>query len=106
MLDDTALPALLADFKGVRVDEERDAVRIAAEILGDAGPDDSDLAQLLQRRLIELAEANADPNDPFGDVIVCRRCGSKSLKRSSASDDRTTIYIIRCEDCGWGNWTE
>lgn len=106
MLDDTPLPALLADFKGVHVDQENDAVRIAAGILENGAPDDSDLAQLLQRRLNELAKANADPNDPFADVIVCRACGSKNLKYTSRTDERTTIYVIRCEDCDWGDWTE
>jgi len=106
MLDETPLPPLVADYKGAHVDDEHDAVAIAAILLGNAVPDDTDLAQLLQRRLNELAEANRDPNDRFGDVLVCRRCGSKNLKGSSVSDDRTTMYMIQCEDCGWGDWSE
>jgi hypothetical protein len=68
MLDDTPLPPLVVDFKGFHIDAENDPVRVAAEILGDAGPEDSDLVQLLQRRLNKLAEDNSDPNDPFGEA--------------------------------------
>lgn len=106
MLDDSELPALVADYKGFHYRAGEDILTIAAAIVGGgAAPDELELAQVLQHRLLEIAEDHLGREDPFG-VVVCPRCGSRDLRRSSASNDDRTILMIDCNACHWRDWTE
>lgn len=104
MVDDTPLPTLVADYKGFMVSPEYTVERIACEIMG--RPIDIEIAQRLQTRLLELmfSHCEGDPH-PY---LVCPGCGSTELKRYAATDNARdkTYYIIECEECGWGDWTQ
>ncbi|MDE3102483.1 MAG: toll/interleukin-1 receptor domain-containing protein [Chloroflexota bacterium] len=107
MLDDTALPALVADYKGFCVEKDEDVLTLAAAMVGDGGatPEDVELAGVLQRRLLALAKEAMEAGDPFG-ILACPRCGSESLKHSSATHDERDFYVIACEDCEWCDVSE
>lgn len=106
MMDGTPLPVLVADYRGFDLsDGKTDLEAIAKEIAGNRG--DVELAQILQTKLNLLSEANAGAGDPFP-FIVCPRCSSDQLKRSSATDPvrDDVYYLIECQGCGWGDWTQ
>ncbi len=105
MLDETPLPRLVADFLGFDLsNQELTLADVARQVTGQ--PRDIEIAQRLQARLHELTAANLEPSDPFG-VLICPRCGSHDLSRSSTTDPRRdeSYYVISC-DCGWGDWTQ
>lgn len=49
-----------------------------------------------------------DPNDPVFRLSMCPDCGSKQLERSSSIDYNhdEEYFLIKCLDCGWGDWTQ
>jgi hypothetical protein len=105
LLDKAPLPALLADYKYVRLDDLASIDDIASEIAG--RPTDSAIAAHLQRRLLQLTEGTTQPGDPLP-YLVCPSCGSPDLERGMsvdyARDD--TYHTIRCTACSWSEWTE
>lgn len=109
MLDDTPLPALLANYAGMNISEgnpQGDTIEtVVRSLVGDDR--DVQLAQRLQRRLNQLALKNLGDSDHFG-WLVCPGCGSNRLRRYThvdpARDD--IYYMIDCEDCGCGDWTQ
>lgn len=103
MVDDTQLPALVADYRGFDLSGVR-LEDVVEELTG--SPRDVKVAQVLQRKLNDLTERNTK-GDPLG-YLVCPSCGSDKLGRSSSTDHSRddTYYIIECEDCGWGDWTQ
>lgn len=109
MLDDTPLPALLANYAGMNIAPgNRQGNTIETVVRALVGDDrDVQLAQRLQRRLNQLAEEILGPGDPFG-WLVCPGCGSDQLTRNSVTDpDRDeTYYTIHCDVCGHGDWTQ
>lgn len=109
ILDGTPLPPLLSNYAGMNLMEgnpQNNTIEtVVRTLLGNER--DVQLAQRLQRRLNELAEACLDEGDPFG-WLVCPSCGSANLRRGSTTDpERDEIYYtIGCEDCGSGDWTQ
>ncbi len=101
MVDRTPLPALFAEYKGFSLETVPDLQRIAAEISG--VKQSKDLAQLLQRRLHELAAADLAPDNPIR-VGVCPECASKNLdiRRSYDGYSDSDVYFVMCQDCNWG----
>jgi hypothetical protein len=99
--DGTPLPTLVAEYKGFNLTTVPDLRRIAAEITGIT--DIRDIAQLLQRRLHELADAEIAPDNPVR-VVVCPECASKNLtvERSFDAYSEQNVYFVLCEDCSWG----
>ena len=104
LLDSTPLPVLVADYKGFVLSGLNSLPDIAAKITGE--PPDIEIAALLQQRLNQLGEEHAS-GDPFP-FLVCPMCASRNLKRTYATDYERDkeYYIIKCEDCGWGDWTQ
>jgi hypothetical protein len=106
MLDDTPLPILVADYRGFDLSTgERDMEDVVVELTGNRT--DREVAALLQRRLNEITRGSFNTDGRFG-VLVCPGCGSDNFKHSEAVDyDRDDIYyMIECQDCGWGDWTQ
>lgn len=101
MLDHTALPVLVADYRGFQFDSASDLRRIAGEIVGRS--DLKTVAERLQRRLHELAARELAPEDSIR-FLVCPKCASKRISRNSHYDgyEDSIIYFAMCEDCGWG----
>lgn len=102
MLDDTALPALVADYRGFHLRSLAELKSIANHIAGD----DSliDMAQRLQRRLLELAVNEFPEEDPIK-ALICPKCASKKLVAYNRYDEvfDETIYYVMCDDCNWGH---
>jgi hypothetical protein len=104
MADGTALPTLVADYRGFDLSAGMSLEEVVAEMTGH--PRDVEIAKRLQRKLNELTRRNARDGDPFPE-LVCPSCGCEDLRRSSATSDRDdTYYMIECKECGWGDWTQ
>jgi len=102
MLDDTTLPALVADYRGFNLRSISELKEIAKEI---AGKDNAlDMAHRLQKRLLELAVNEFPEEDPIK-ALVCPVCASKNLSASTRYDVGfdETIYYVMCNDCEWGH---
>ncbi len=68
----------------------------------------SDKKRLTVKELNELLELKiykSDDSDPLP-FLVCPKCGSKDLIRSSFMNDSDVIYSIKCGKCDWSDWTE
>ena len=103
LLDDTPLPALVAEYRGF-VFTEKTPEQIAAEIAGPTA--DQEVARLLQNRLLDLTWGRGTGGDPLP-YLVCPRCGSTKLRRYQANDARgDSYYCIECEACKWHDGTE
>ena len=100
-VDETPLPVLIAEYKGFNLSSIPSLRHIAQEISGVTNL--KDIAQMLQRRLHELAEAELDLDNPIR-VVVCPECASKNLdiKRSYDYYTDSDAYFVMCEDCSWG----
>jgi TIR domain len=100
-IDGTPLPTMVAEYKGFDLATVPDLRRIAAEITGVS--DVRDIAQLLQRRLHELADAEIAPDNPIR-VVVCPECASKdlSVERSYDGYSDHNVYFVLCQNCSWG----
>lgn len=100
MLDGTALPALVADYRGFTVSKISDLENIAREIC----PDESqiDVVPRIQARFLELV-ANQFPENDEVRSLFCPVCASRNLsaqvKHEPRFDER--LYLVRCGDCGW-----
>ncbi|WP_447962576.1 toll/interleukin-1 receptor domain-containing protein [Nitrospira sp. Ecomares 2.1] len=101
LADETPLPILIAEYKGFNLLTVPDLRKIAQEISGVTNI--KDVAQMLQRRLHELAAAELPPDNPIR-VIVCPECASKNLNVRREYDfySEGLVYFIMCEDCTWG----
>jgi len=105
MLDDTPLPALVADYKGFKVSGELPLEEIATQVLGTRP--DREIARLLQARLLDLSEGGRGSIDPLP-YLVCPNCGSTNLqRREHVDEERDDLYmLIWCNECKWGDSTE
>jgi hypothetical protein len=103
MMDETPLPVLVADYRGIRVERDKTFNEIAEQIAGK--PVDRELIRRLQNSLLDLVSDCAAINDPLP-FFVCPKCGSPKLKRFTQSNIHGTYYIIRCADCRWSMDTE
>lgn len=100
MLDDTPLPLLVADHLGFKINAPEDFDHVAQELSGQR--DDQELAQLLQRRLWELAKAKIPEGSPHK-YLVCPQCGSPDVKHMAFFDGykERMNFAVRClaENC-------
>ena len=102
-LDQTPLPALVAEYRGF-VLAETTPEEIATEIAG--RPGEREVARLLQNSLIDLAWEKFSGGDPLP-YFVCPSCGGSKLRRFQARDTRgDSYYCINCEECNWRDETE
>jgi hypothetical protein len=106
ILDDTPLPTLIADIKYIRFEggTEKDRSNIVRAVTGELPS--QEFIRAIVRKYHEVIH-DEDSRDPFG-LKACPRCGGTKLKRSSFTDyDRDEMYfILTCEECGWGDWTQ
>jgi len=98
MLDDTTLPALVADYRGFQLRSLSELKGIAKDIAGDDYV--LDLAQRLQGRLLELVVNEFPEGDPIK-ALFCPKCGSKNLVSKTRFDEMfgETTYFVMCDDC-------
>jgi len=102
LTDSTPLPALVAEYKGFNLTATADLRRIAEEIAGVSNL--RDIAQMLQRRLHELADAELAADNPIR-VVVCPECASKnlSIERKFDGYSEQDVYFVMCLDCPWAS---
>jgi hypothetical protein len=95
MLDATPLPALVADYRGFRVNEPEDYERVARELSGEH--DSHALAQALQKRLWELAKGKIPEGSPHR-YVICPQCGSTELEHMAVFDGckERMNYAVMC----------
>jgi len=100
MLDGKKLPALVADYRGFRLNDSGGLQDIASEIVGRKLP--VDIAQQLQKRLHELADGTLPKDNPLR-ILVCPKCASKNLAITKDYDgySDSQVYFAICNDCGW-----
>jgi hypothetical protein len=100
MLDDSALPTLVAEYRGFVLGNIGDLESIATELASAANPVEG--ASSLQARFLELVAKQFPETDEVRSLI-CPRCGSRNLsaqvKHEPQFDER--LYLVRCADCGW-----
>jgi hypothetical protein len=100
MLDDTALPALVADYRGFVLQRADDLGNIVREIC----PEEAEIDVIVrhQQRFLELVAKQYPEGDEVRDLI-CPVCASRNLsalvKHEPMVDER--LYVVRCADCGW-----
>lgn len=101
LTDETPLPILIAEYKGFNLSSVPDLRHIAGEIAEVSNV--RDIAQMLQRRLHELAKSELAPDNPIR-VVVCPECASKnlSIERSYDHYSEHDVYFVMCQDCPWG----
>ena len=99
MLDNTALPVLVQDYKGFAVAAPGDYDDIANELTGN--PRTKEVALLLQHRLWELAKGMIPEGSPHK-YVVCPQCGSTELKHMAFFDGykERMCYSVTCEADG------
>jgi hypothetical protein len=92
---------MLAEYKGFKITTATDLRKVGAEIAG--VKNNHDIAQLLQQRLHELADAELGSENPIR-VLVCPECASKNLRidRDDSPHFNSAVYFALCEDCDWG----
>jgi hypothetical protein len=100
LIDDTPLPLLVADYRGLRLEKADDLEGIVREICPDEA--EIDVIVRLQQRFLELV-ANQYPETDEVRSLFCPVCGSRNLsafvKHEPMFDER--LYAVRCADCGW-----
>jgi len=106
LLDRTPLPPLLQPLKYIRYHggNEDDRASIVESILGHKPS--TDFIRSVVKKYHEVI-IDADAKGPFP-YIACPNCGSDRLEGSSATDyARDDVYFfIKCEDCGWSEWSQ
>lgn len=104
-IDDTPLPALVAEYKGLALSGGADIAIIAYEIAGK--PCRDTVICLLHALLLEKLHGHKDlAFQPL--AIFCERCYSTNLSHgTSIDDDRdNTYYFVECGACCWSESTE
>jgi len=106
VLDKTSLPELLMDLKYIayKDDIERDREEIVKSVLGKK-PSQSFTKEILKKCKMLIYDNFSNSPLPFR---VCPICGSENLQWSSATDYEKdeTYYYVKCNDCGWSDWTQ
>jgi hypothetical protein len=99
MIDDTAPPALVADYRGFPLKKASDMDGIVREFCPEP---EIDVVSRLQQRFLELVSKQFPENDEVR-CLFCPVCASKNLsaliKHEPQFDER--LYVVRCADCGW-----
>ena len=98
MLDETPLPALVADYRGFPLKKHSGLQTIAKQIAGDTNA--IQVAKRLHLRLLELI-ANEFPEDDPIRSLFCPRCGSHDLTPRVVHERvfDETMYEIVCDKC-------
>jgi hypothetical protein len=104
MLDDTPLPALVADYRGVKFEGEGSFAEIAQQVTG--AQTDNELVRQLQNRFLEITDSGGYNFNDSLPYVVCPKCGCKELKRSTQYNEYGTYYCIQCQDCPWNDGGE
>ncbi len=101
LVDDTELPSLVADYRGFALNDESSIQEVASEIVGEKLS--IDIAQMLQKRLHELADGALPLDNPLR-ILVCPKCTSKNLdvKKDYDGYSDSQVYFAMCMDCDWG----
>src|SRR5581483_840400 len=102
MLDDTPLPLLVAEYFGIR-SNGRDAVEVAAKIVGDTSA--HELARRLQERFFDLLDEIGQGVGPWH-YRLCPRCGSTKLEGQQQSYGDDQCIVVKCKECGWEDASE
>lgn len=99
MIDETALPALVADNRGFPLTKASDMDGIMREFCPEP---EIDVVARLRQRFLELV-AKQFPEDDEVRYLFCPVCASKNLsaqiKHEPQSDER--LCVVRSADCGW-----
>ncbi len=99
VVDDTPLPALIADLAYLRWKggSELDRREIIESVVGV-----SPSATFIRAIVKKYRELVTDQLDPIG-FRACPECGNEELERGSAIDDVHGDYYIwvKCKECGW-----
>lgn len=99
MIDDTALPALVAEYRGFPLKKVSDIEGIVRAFCPEP---EIDIVARLQQRFLELV-AKQFPEGHEVRYLFCPVCASKNLsaqiKHEPQFDER--LYVVRCADCGW-----
>ncbi len=99
MIDDTTLPALVADYRGFPLKKVSD---IEAIVRAFCPEPEIDIVARLQQRFLELIAKQFPEGDEVR-YLFCPVCASKNLsaqiKHEPQFDER--LYVVRCADCGW-----
>jgi hypothetical protein len=105
MVDDTPLPALLADYLGFAIRSKKSIAEVAARISG--SQTEASIVRLLNERLQELTIDQDAGHDPLP-FKRCPSCGEDSFERKTLSDPHRDeeYYVIRCTKCDWSDWTQ
>ncbi|AFU58187.1 hypothetical protein Ngar_c12470 [Candidatus Nitrososphaera gargensis Ga9.2] len=98
-LDDTPLPALLADIKYLRYrgGTERDRYDLVESISGKKPS--ADFIRAIVKKYKEVVR-DPDAEGPF-EYKVCPECGSDNLEGSSFVSSDEEFYVLGCKECGW-----
>jgi len=106
VMDETPLPELISDIRYIRYKggTEEDRSSIVNTVSGQE-PSINFIKAIVKK----YHEVIQDPKqkDPFG-LRSCSKCGSTRLRGGTYTDfDRDeNYYILECEKCGWGDWTQ
>lgn len=105
MVDDTPLPALLADYLGFKVRSKKAIAEVAARI--SESQSEASIVRLLNERLEELTIDTDARNDPLP-YKRCPKCGENQFDRKTIShpDRDDEYYVIGCKKCNWSEWTQ
>jgi len=99
MIDDTVLPALVADYRGFPLKKVSDIEGIVREFCPEP---EIDIVARLQQRFLELVAKQFPEGDEVRSLL-CPVCASKNLsaqiKHEPQFDER--LYVVRCADCNW-----
>src|SRR6266852_5776895 len=99
MIDDTELPALVAEYRGFPLKKVSDMEGIVRAFCPEP---EIDIVARLQQRFLELVAKQFPEGDEVR-YLFCPVCASKNLsaqiKHEPQFDER--LYGVRCADCGW-----
>lgn len=103
-IDSTPVPELIRDL--VRLpysfgDDFRNG--LIKSITGESPS--SNLVKSIVGKYQEIIYEGNDPDYVFG-ISYCPNCGEKDFSGSSATLHDDTYYTLKCNVCGWSDWTQ
>jgi hypothetical protein len=105
MLDATALPTLVAEYRGFHVTSPSEIPSIAFELCG--RPTDDKIIGMLHEILMSRLHGHKPLfEQPL--AIFCQKCYSTRLQHGTSTDENrdTMYYWVECGSCGWTDATE
>ncbi|HJP18428.1 MAG TPA: hypothetical protein QF468_07250 [Nitrospinota bacterium] len=81
---------LSSDVRRAILEDNRDSLTV------------KELNKLLEEKTIDPARGGPLP------YVACPKCGDENLRGGEIYDDRRdeNYWIIKCEQCGWSDWTQ